>query len=52
MFTRLTFGVASAPALFQKMMDQILKNIPICACYLDDVIISELNVEECVANLE
>lgn len=40
-FTRLVFGVASAPAIFQCEMDEILKGIPNVKCYFDDVCCSE-----------
>lgn len=43
---RLPFGVAAAPAIFQKVMDMTLAGIPGVAAYLDDVIISGANVEE------
>ena len=32
--TRLPFGVASAPAVFQRAMDSILQGIPYVACYI------------------
>ena len=39
-YTRLPFGVASAPAIFQRTMDTILQGIPSVMCYLDDVLIT------------
>lgn len=39
-YTRLPFGLASAPAIWQRAMDKILGNIPMVCCYLDDIIIS------------
>ena len=39
-YTRLPFGVASTPALFQKLMDSVLQGIPGIACYIDDILIS------------
>ena len=38
--TRLPFGVASAPAIFQKMMDTILRGMPGVLCYIDDILVS------------
>jgi len=51
-FTRLTFGVASAPAIFQSIMDQILLGLENVFCYLDDILIGEKTVEKCKQNLE
>lgn len=51
-FTRLVFGVASAPAIFQAQMDEILKGIDSVKCYFDDVCIGGRNIEECQQNLE
>jgi len=51
-FTRLTFGVASAPAIFQSTIDQILLGSKNVFCYLDDILIGEETVEKCKQNLE
>ena len=39
-FTRLPFGVASAPAIFQRTMDKILQGLPNVICYIDDILVS------------
>ena len=39
-YTRLPFGVASAPAIFQRAMDEILQGLPGVICYLDDILIT------------
>ena len=39
-YTRLPFGVASAPAIFQKMMDTVLQGIPNVICYIDDILVT------------
>ena len=36
---RLPFEIASAPALFQKLMDSVLMGIPDVICYLNDILI-------------
>ena len=50
-YTRLPFGVASAPAIFQKAMDSILQGIPHCICYLDDILVTGRSNEEHIRNL-
>jgi hypothetical protein len=39
-YTHLPFGVASAPAIFQKLMDTVLQGIPHVICYLDDILVT------------
>ena len=39
-FNRLPFGIASAPAQFQEVMDNILQGVPGAICYIDDVLIT------------
>ena len=39
-YTRLPFGVASAPSIFQKTMDTILQGMDGVICYLDDILIT------------
>ena len=45
-YNRLPFGVASAPAVFQQLMEQILKGLQGVACYLDDVLITGRNDQD------
>ena len=45
-YTRLPFGVASAPAIFQRIMDQLLNGLTGVRCYLDDIIITGKSTEE------
>ena len=52
-YTRLPFGIASAPAIFQRTMDTILQGAKGVACYIDDlIIITGKSDREHVANLE
>ena len=45
-YQRLPYGVASAPAIWQRAMDQILQGIPGVFCYLDDIIVTGSTLEE------
>ena len=38
-YTRLPFGVASAPSIFQRMMESILQGLPHVSIYLDDILV-------------
>ena len=51
-YTRLPFGVASAPAIFQKVMDTVLQGLPKVICYLDDIFISASTPEEHLDNVK
>ena len=42
---RLAFGVASAPAIWQRSMDQLLQGIPDTHCILDDILITGVDDE-------
>ena len=39
-YERLSYGVSTAPSIFQRVMDQILQGIEGVTCYLDDILIS------------
>ena len=39
-YNRLPFGISSAPAIFQKLMDTVLQGIPGVCCYIDDILVS------------
>ncbi|XP_029690263.1 uncharacterized protein K02A2.6-like isoform X1 [Takifugu rubripes] len=51
-YRRLPFGITSAPALFQRAMDQILTGLPGVQCYLDDILCTGANDEEHLRNLD
>ena len=51
-FTRLPYGVAAAPSIFQKIMDQILPKLPGVVCYLDDILVTDKDTQEHFSNLE
>ena len=45
-YQRLPYGVASAPAVWQRAIDQVLQGIPGVQCYLDDIIVTCRTREE------
>ena len=51
-YTRVPFGISSAPALFQKIMDTLLQGVPNTICYLDDILVTGKNDDEHLRNLE
>ncbi|XP_036813549.1 uncharacterized protein K02A2.6-like [Oncorhynchus mykiss] len=51
-YNRLVFGIASAPAIWQQTIDQILQGIPGSQCILDDMITTGRTEKEHLANLE
>ena len=51
-YTRLPFGVASAPGLFQRVMDTVMQGLPGAVCYLDDILITGATLEEHLETLE
>lgn len=44
-FTRLPFGVKSAPGIFQRILDNIIKDIPYVKAYMDDIIVGGKRVK-------
>ena len=50
-YTRLPYGVSTAPAIFQSVMDRILQGLPV-ACYLDDILVAGRNKQEHDQRLE
>lgn len=52
-FVRLPFGLSSAPATFQRVMDIVLKGLinKICVVYLDDILIFSTSLEEHLEHL-
>jgi hypothetical protein len=51
-YTRLPFGIASAPSIFQRLMENLLQGIPRVCVYLDDILVSGTTEQEHLANLE
>ena len=51
-YNRLVFGITSAPAIWQRTIDQVLEGTSGTSCILDNMIITGKNDEEHLANLE
>ena len=49
---RLLFGVASAPSLFQRIMENILRELARVSVYFNDIFVTGKTIEEHLANLE
>ena len=51
-YKHLSFGVASAPAIFQRTMEVTLQDLPMVCVYLDDILFSgKTTQQEHLANL-
>ena len=51
-YNRLPFGVASAPAIYQRLMESILQGMSHVCVYIDDILITETSEEEHLQNVQ
>ena len=51
-YTRLPFGIFSAPAVFQRVMEGLLQDIPGVVVYIDDVLVTGKTDEDHLESLE
>lgn len=53
-YVRMPFGLKNAPATFQRVMDNVLKDLQnkICFVYMDDIIIFSTSLQEHICNLK
>ena len=51
-YNRLPFGVSSAPGIFQRMMENLLRGIDKVVVYLDDILITGTTEEDHLSTLE
>ena len=50
-YTRLPFGISSAPAMFQRTMEAVLQGIPQAFVYIDDILVTGKTESEHLDNL-
>jgi len=50
-YTRLPFGVSSAPAIFQRVIESVLEGIPSVAIYMDDILVTGKTPQDSLVNL-
>ena len=51
-YKQLPFGLSSAPAVFQKIVEKVIQGIPGTANYLDDIIVTGVTEKEHLNNLQ
>lgn len=51
-YNRLPYGIASAPGIFQRTIEGVLRDIPGVSVYLDDILITGSSEEEHLATLD
>ena len=51
-YNRLPFGISSAPAIFQRTMDSLMQGLPHDAVYVDDILLTGVDEQEHLSNLE
>ena len=51
-YRRLPFGIASAPAIFQRAIENILQRIPGVLCFIDDILVTGTSDQEHLERLE
>ena len=51
-YSRLPFGVSSAPAIFQRTMEGILRGIPNVSVYIDDILVTGASDEDHLKTLD
>ena len=50
-YTRMPYGISSAPGIFQRFIESVLQGIPNVTVYIDDILVTGLTEEEHLENL-
>ncbi len=50
-YNRLPFGISTAPSIFQRIMENVLRDLPNVSVYLDDILVSGTNLTDHLLNL-
>ena len=51
-YNRLAFGIASAPGIFQRVIDSLLQGVPGVVAYLDDILVTGFSDTEHLESLK
>ena len=51
-YNRLPFGISTAPSIFQRLMENMLRDLPNVCVYIDDILVSGKNEADHLHNLE
>lgn len=51
-YTRLPYGVASAPGIFQRVMENVLRDLKNTIVYIDDILVTGRSEEDHIKNLK
>ena len=51
-YTRMPFGLRNAGQTFQRFLDKILRELPFCYAYLDDILVASATTEEHKTHLQ
>ena len=51
-YNRLPFGVSSAPAIFQSVMESLLQGVPNVCVYIDDILVAGKTYQKHINSLE